>query len=203
MKFLFSLLIFLLPTLSQAQDASNSTPSKLSIKGGFYGNNIHNLGLVGGVDYAIWNKEKYQRNLFNWNEKKLKGNRQILLASDLGFFVDKQTFVGTFFTNGVVFRRTYLNDRDFRIGISPLSVFHSFFAETYKVDENGNIKKQFLPGRTYYAPTLTLGIGRENMKAAKMGWYFDLEMMILSQYNTSILPLISAEFGYRFNFKKQ
>ena len=180
-------------------DKEEMPDARYSFKAGYYGNNIHNPGLVVGADFILWGKEKYRGKLFDRNEKIYKGKRQWIADADAGFFVDPRTFTGSFLTCGIVTKRTYKNQFNYHFGFSPLAFFHTAFPETYNVDEAGNVKKVFLPGRNYYAPTFTWGVGKDAKNKKIDAWYLDLDVMFLSPYNTFVMPLFSVEFGYRFD----
>lgn len=198
-KCLFIIAFLLVSFFVKGEEGEVKANYKYSFKAGYYGNNGHNPGLVVGADYVLWEKEKYKRKLFKPQEKVFQGRKQWLADIDAGFFVDKQTFLGSFVTGGLVYRRIDRNQRNYHFGISPLGYFHAAFPETYKVDETGKVNRVFLPGRNYYTTTFTWGIGREMKRKKLDAWYLDLDLMILSQYNTSVLPLLSLEFGYRFD----
>lgn len=191
--------IILSLVISAFAEDPEAKPPRYSFKAGYYGNNVYNPGLVVGADFVLWEKEKYRKKLFNRKEKIYRGKRQWIADADAGFFIDPRTFTGSFVTCGLLTKRSYRNLFNTHWGFSPLSFFHSAFPETYTIDESGKVKKAFLPGRNYYAPTFTWGIGKEIAKKKIDAWYLDLDMMILLPYNTLLMPLFSLEFGYRFD----
>lgn len=194
MKLVLLLFISFMPLIVHAQKESI-----YSFKVGYYGNNGHNSGLVVGAVYRLFESEKFKHNLFDWDQKELRGYKQLWLDCDAGFFVDWGSFTGIFVTSGFKFVRKYLNGSNYHLVFSPISFFRSSFVETYEVLDGGDVKKVFLPGRNYYAPTFTMGIGAGLNKKKLDAWYLDVESTLLSRYNASVLPLIAIEFGYRFD----
>ena len=65
------------------------------------------------------------------------------------------------------------------------------------------MEKVFLPGRGYYAPSISVGIGKQRPGKKITGRYFNINFMLRTPYNADILPAFNFEYGYRFNFKKK
>lgn len=92
--------------------------------------------------------------------------------------------------------------KQFSIAFNPLGYYRSFLPETYEV-AGDNVGKVFLPGRGYYAPSISVGIGKQRKGKKITGRYFNINFMLRKPYNAGTLPAFNLQYGYRFNFKKK
>lgn len=199
-KYIFAYL--LLSTLSlNAQDKTTTTfldrtEFKISYSGTIFWNN----GLVVGAEY-LW-KEKVK--IKNRKRGKRTNTHQFLLNGNLGFTTNfsTKTDTGVFTNYGITWRRTNKKGKQFSIELNPFGYYRSFLPETYKV-EGDNVEKVFLPGRSYYAPSLSIGLGKLRKDKKLTGSYFNLNFMLRTPFNAGTLPSISFQYGYRFNLKKK
>lgn len=186
---------------SENEKVIDSTHSFLEItefKLGYFGNSLWNPGLSSGAEYLIREKVRIK-------ERK-RGNKtisnQLLLNGNLGFYWDPRSHVGVFTNYGITWRRTNNKGKQISVEFNPLGYERSFLPETYEV-KNGEVDKVFLPGRSYYAPSLSLGFGRLRKGKKLTASYFNINFKLLTPYNTGSLPQISFNYGYRFKLKKK
>jgi len=186
------------PSTTKLQE--NSFLDKTEFKLGYSGSILWNNGLNFGAEY-LW-KEKLK------TKDRKRGTRtnihQFLLNGNLGFTTNffSRTDTGAFTNFGMTWRRTNKKGKQFSIEFNPLGYYRSFLPETYKV--NGDVVgKVFLPGRSYYAPSISVGIGKLRKDKKLTGRYFNVNLMYRTPYNAGTLPSISLQYGYRFNFKKK
>jgi hypothetical protein len=172
------------------------TEFKVSYSGNIFWNNGLNLG----AEYLL---KKYTK-----VKSRKRGQRtnthQFLLNGTLGFTTNFSTKTDTgIFTNyGVTWRRTNKKGKQFNIAFNPLGYYRSFLPETYEVNGD-NVDKVFLPGRGYYAPSISIGIGKQRPGKKITGRFFNVNLMLRTPYNAGTLPAINFEYGFRFNFKKK
>ena len=191
-------------TLSlNAQDKINDRASFLDrteFKVGYSGNLIWNNGLNFGAEYLWKEHEKIKER----TRGKRTNTHQFLLNGNLGFTTNFATKTDTgLFTNfGVTWRRTNKKGKQFSIELNPLGYYRSFLPETYEV-KGDKVHKVFLPGRGYYAPSLSIGLGKLREGKKLTGRYFNVNLMLRTPYNAGTLPSISLQYGYRFNLKKK
>ncbi|MFT6998196.1 MAG: hypothetical protein ACJAQ4_001956 [Cryomorphaceae bacterium] len=199
--------IFILLCLSalhmHAQDQTDTSASFLDrtdFKVGYTGNIAWNNGLSFGGEYR-W-KESVK------TKEKKRGKKtvthQLLWNGNLGFtnnFFTK-TDAGVFTNYGLTWRRTNAKGRQWSLEVNLLGYYRSFLPETYEV-KGDDVSKIFLPGRSYYAPSLSIGFGKYRKEKKLTAWYFNANLMLLTPYNAGTLPLVSLQYGYRFNFKKK
>ena len=173
---------------------------RTEFKVNYFGNIFWNNGLNVGAEYAlaeivkVKNRERGQRTNVH----------QFLLNGNLGFTTNfsSKTDTGVFTNYGVTWRRTNKKGKQFSIQLNPLGYYRSFLPETYEVIGD-NVEKVFLPGRGYYAPSISVGIGKQRLDKTLSGRYFNINFMLRTPYNAGSLPAFNFEYGYRFNFKKK
>ncbi|GAA3607882.1 hypothetical protein Q4Q39_10300 [Flavivirga amylovorans] len=180
--------------------SSRSFLDRTEFKVSYFGNTFWNNGLVFGTEY-LW-KEKQKTK--NRKRGQRTNTHQFLLNGNLGFTTNFSTKTDTgIFTNyGVTWRRTNKKGKQFSITVNPLGYYRSFLPETYEV-KGDQVDKVFLPGRGYYAPSISVGIGKQRKGKKLTGRFFNINFMLRTPYNAGALPAFNFQYGYRFNFKKK
>lgn len=192
------LLIYTINLKAQSQRDNSSFLNKTEFKVGYYGNLIWNNGINFGAEY-VW-KEKVK--------EKRKGSKtithQLLFNGSLGystnFTVKTENSLRTYY--GLIWRRTSPKRWQLNVELNPLGYYRSFLPETFEVNGDEVSKVKF-PGRSYYAPSFAIGIGRLRKEKKLSGWYLNLNVALKTPYNAGTLPMLSLQYGYRFNFKKK
>jgi hypothetical protein len=201
-KLLTSLLIFCITSIA-AQELVTADPSffdQTEFKVGYTGNIFWNNGLNFGAEY-LW------KEIISTKERK-RGERtnthQFLFNGNLGVTTNfaTPTVTGVFTNYGLTWRRTNKKGKQFSIEFNPLGYYRSFLPETFEVNGD-NVDKVFLPGRGYYAPSLSIGLGKLRNGKKRSASYFNLNFMLRTPFNAGTLPSVSFQYGYRFNFKKK
>ena len=180
--------------------ASLSFLDRTEFKVSYFGNIFWNNGLNFGAEYFLKEIKKVK----NRKRGQRTNMHQFLLNGNLGFTTNfaSKTDTGVFTNYGVTWRRTNKKGKQFSIELNPLGYYRSFLPETYKVTDD-HVEKVFLPGRGYYAPSISVGIGKQRPGKKITGRYFNINFMLRTPYNADILPAFNFEYGYRFNFKKK
>ncbi|MEZ4849546.1 MAG: hypothetical protein R3B93_13190 [Bacteroidia bacterium] len=137
----------------------------------YYGNNLWNPGLKAGAE-KIW-KEKEST-----NKKGKTRYHQTTLNGNFSFYIDPASHTGVFTDVGLTYRKFYANDWFYSVGISPIGIYRSFLAQTYQVNTSGEIKKVTLPGRFYFSPSGSIGLGKK-LKNSSNGWFARVNIMLL------------------------
>lgn len=129
---------------------------------------------------------------------------QFLFNGTLGFTTNfsSETDTGIYTNFGLTWRRTNKKGKQFSIALNPFGYYRSILPETYEVSGD-NVNKVFLAGRGYYAPSLSIGIGKKRKDKVRSGSYFNINFMLKTPYNAGTLPSFSLQYGYRFNFSKK
>lgn len=201
-KYIFTLLYLFALSLSAQDkiDADTSFLDKTEFKVGYSGNIIWNNGLNLGTEY-LW-KEKVKTKERRGKQK--RNTHQLLLNGNLSFTTNFATTTDTgVFTNyGLTWRRTNTKGKQISIEYNLLGYYRSFLPETYEVNGD-NVNRVFLPGRSYYAPSISYGFGKLRKGKKLTGRYFNINFMWRTPYNAGTLPSISFQYGYRFGFKKK
>ncbi len=163
----------------------------------YFANFIFNPGLKFGVEslYAERQKTKIKKRKGKEFEKVITKER--LLNGDIGFYIVPKGHVGVFTSYGIMLRRSNSKNKQFIFKFNPLGYLRSFYPETYEV-KGGDVNKVFLPGRGYYAPSISVGLGKIRTKKKLSARFINLNFMMLVPYNTNVLPIVSIEYGYRF-----
>ncbi|MCC5931368.1 MAG: hypothetical protein JJU28_19120 [Cyclobacteriaceae bacterium] len=178
--------------------AATSSSQTATLNLSYHGNNLWNPGLNVGVEQPWLVTSKLNR-----KEKPL--TLETYLNADLGFFTDysRQTPV---FTHFGINKRRYRDDKGgfhYQFGFSPVGIYRSFLPETWEYTVNGTVEKVFLPGRWYFAPVLSFGMGKLRQGQPGTGWFLEMNITTLMPYNTYIMPLLNIKAGYRIPMKKQ
>ncbi|AUP77328.1 hypothetical protein [Flavivirga eckloniae] len=206
---LISFLLFILKVgFAQNLEGTNNLTTPLSksfldrteFKASYFGNIFWNNGLVFGAEYLLKEHVKTK----NRKRGQRTNTHQFLLNGNLGFTTNfsSKTDTGVFTNYGLTWRRTNKKGKQFSIAFNPLGYYRSFLPETYKVNGD-NVEKVFLPGRGYYAPSISVGIGKQRKGKKITGRYFNINLMLRTPYNAGTLPAFNFQYGYRFNLKKK
>jgi len=164
----------------------------------YNGNILYNPGLLLGVEQVVREKVK-SKTVGDLVRNKY---RQHVIDAKLGFYVDNPTHWAVY--NNFQYSMRWLSHRNFftQLSLGP-GVMRTFLPETYKVSDSGDIEKVTLPGRFYFTPAFSVGIGKSRKKVDRAGWQIKLHTFWLVNYNKGVLPQIYIELGYRFKNKKQ
>jgi len=183
---------------AQTQTNNSSFLDRTEFKVGYFGNLLWDNGLNFGAEY-LW-KEKIKIKERKRGEKTI--THQLLFNGSMGYSTNfsNKTDNGLSTYLGLIYRRTNLKGRQLSLEINPLGYYRSFLPETYEV-KGGNVSKVRFPGRSYYAPSIAIGFGKFRKAKKRSGSYFNLRYTIRTPYNAGALPILSLEYGYRFNFK--
>lgn len=185
---------------AQSQSDSPSFLYKTDFKVGYYGNLLFDNGLNLGAEYAWKEMEKIK--------EKRKGQKtishELLFNGVLGYSTNftNQTDNGLTTQYGLIWRRTNPKGRQFTVEFNPVGYYRSFLPETFEVIGDKVSKVRF-PGRSYYAPSIAVGIGKLLSENWHPGRYLKLNCTFRTPYNAGTLPSFTLQFGHRFNFKKK
>ncbi len=173
---------------------------RTEVKVGLVGTVFWNNGLSVGAEY-LW---KENRKTKTRRGKERTNTHQFLFNGNLGFVTNfsSKTDTGAYTNYGLTWRRTNKKGKQFHIELNPLGYYRSFLPETYEV-MGDEVDKVFLPGRGYYAPSLSVGIGRQRKGKVRSGSYFNINYTMITPYNSGALPTFSFQYGFRFNFKNK
>jgi hypothetical protein len=153
-----------------------------------------------GTEYLWGEKVKNKER----RDKQKKITHQILFNGNLTLTnnFSSKTDAGIFTNYGLTWRRTNTKERQISVTVNPLGYYRSFMPETYEI-KGDEVKKVFLPGRNYYAPSFSIGFGKLRKGKKLTGRYFNINLMYRTPYNAGTVPSIYFQYGYRFNFKKK
>ena len=207
MKITITTLLLLFSIFSQVSAQTDSLTKKfqlekLSFNASYYGETMWYPGVKLGAEYILFEKKKEK--IKNRKKKgtftKIKTN-QFIITGNLGYYWQPHNY-GSLFTNfAILYRRTAHKGFQYNLGLSPLGLNTFFFNETYKVSDNGEVTKAFLSTRSFYSPSIIMGLGH-TMKGRLTAWYLNLHITGLLPYNNAVNFLAVLEFGFRFNIKK-
>ena len=207
---LLLLCLFQFTVFCFGQNNSKNQTTNILLSQHFWDRAEFKVGLVGTV---FWSNGLSIGTEYLWKEnektKTRKGKvrtniHQFLFNGNLGFVTNfsSKTDTGAYTNLGLTWRRTNKKGKQFSIELNPLGYYRSFLPETYEV--NGDeVDKVFLPGRGYYAPSLSVGIGKQRKGKVRSGSYFNINYTMRTPYNAGALPTFSLQYGFRFNFKNK
>jgi len=185
---------------SSSTEMPSSFLDRTEFKVGVTGTILWSNGLQTGAEY-LWKetiKTKFKRG------KERTTSHQFLLNGNLGVTTSfsNKTDTGAFTNYGMTWRRTNKKGKQFIIEVNPLGYYRSFLPETFKVSGD-KVKKVFLPGRGYYSPSLSVGIGKRRKDKVRSGSYFNVNYTLRTPFNAGTLPAFNLQYVWRFNFKKK
>lgn len=203
MKKYFFAFLYLSSLCLSAQDIRDPATTFLDrteFKVGYTGRILLYNGLNVGAEY-LW-KEKV--NLKNRRSKQKTITHQFLLNGNISFTTNFATNTdAAIFTNyGLTWRRTGNKGRQISIEFNPLGYSRSLLPETFAVNGD-DVEKVSFPGRSYYTPSLSVGIGKLRKGKSLTGSYFNINLMWRTHFNGGTLPSVSLQYGYRFKLKKK
>jgi hypothetical protein len=201
---LLPLLFFLFQFTVKSQQTNTQLSEhfwdRTEFKVGFVGTVFWSNGLSVGAEYLWKENEKTKTR----KGKERTNTHQFLFNGNLGFVTNfsSKTDTGAYTNFGLTWRRTNKKGKQFSIELNPLGYYRSFLPETYKVNGD-SVDKVFLPGRGYYAPSLSVGIGKQRKGKIRSGSYFNINYTMRTPYNSGALPTFSLQYGFRLNFKNK
>lgn len=185
-SFLITLLIVFFAGISSGQES----PPKITMNIGYNGNNFWKPGFNVGFDVIHGIENGNTRNGDTYIRHKF-------FNADFGFYADPGSHTGVFTHVGINHRKFREDQLNFNIGISPIGLYRSFLPEASQIDDNEEISDVPSPGRFYYAPVVTLGMGKFQNNRPGTGWFFEIDIMTLIPFNNSIKPILSTKLGWR------
>lgn len=199
-KHIFVYLLLFALSLKAQDKTTNSLLDKMEFKIGYSGTIFWANGLTVGTEY-LW-KEKVK--IKNRKQGKRTNTHQFFFNGNLGFATNfsTKTDTGVFTNYGITWRRTNTKGKQFSVELNPLGYYRSFLPETYEVN-GANVNKVTLPGRSFYAPSICIGVGKLRKGKKLTGRYINLNLMLRTPFNAGTLPAVFLQYGYRFNLKKK
>ena len=185
---------------AQVQDSVSYTNS-VTYNISYFGYNLIKPGLKAGVNFNLRNRtiEKFTTKKSGKIIDK-SGEGQWLAGSAVGFFW-QPGHISVFNYYEISYKRLRSANQTFNIvGFGP-GIYRSVYPETYEVGEDGQVQKKTLSGRTYFAPVVSFGSGKNINNPLFQSWQFCTNLMFLFDYNTGIVPLLSFELTFNFNQK--
>lgn len=209
-----SLLILLfyafLNTTCNGQQKSKSETSNTQLPQSFFDRTEFKVGYSGtifwanglnlGAEYLL--KESHKTK--DGKRGQRTNTHQFLFNGNLALTTNfaNKTDTGLLTNIGLIWRRTNKKGKQFSIAVNPLGYYRSFLPKTYEV--NGDeVDEVFLPGRGYYAPSISVGIGKQRKGKKITGRYLNVNFMLRTPYNAGALPSFSLQYGFRFHLKKK
>jgi len=172
----------------------------------YFGNMTFHPGVRGSLEkkWKVSHKHKLK-------SKKRKGeftlskSRELLPTAGIGFYVHPRHYGALFVDGGLKFRKSRSKSykksvKRWHIG-TGMGIYRSFLPETYEVKDD-KIKKVFLAGRTYFYPYFEFGSERSWRKNPNHAYFVAVNTLFLMPYNTTVMPLLNLQIGYRFKFDK-
>lgn len=185
-NFLFVMVLSLVFSGLRAQDGV----PKLTLNLSYYGNNIWNPGFNAGLDFTHGMENGSSR-------KGSEYTRQKFINLDAAFFVDPGSHAGLLIHSGFNHRKYQEDKINLHIGGSPLGLFRTFLPESNETSSNGNDNKPSLSGRYYFAPTLSLGIGKFRNNMPGTGWFFNVDITSLLPNRDYVMFMVNTRLGLR------
>lgn len=167
----------------------------------YFGATATHPGLKVGLQHTLHRKdfEKFKR-----SGREVKKRKELLVTYHVGFFHHPR-FNTTVFVNGEFgFRRVHKNGNKFEalLGIGALRTFLG--ADTYLVQDNGQVKRVRGAGQWGILPSLAIGFGKDLGFTKNKVWAYHLRPSVYFQipYNHTFLPHFVLEAGVTYRLSK-
>ena len=161
----------------------------------YFGNNAWNSGL--SISASQSRSADSIKRLIGTDKKWVEKSYQV----SGGFYNDRNAYSAVFANAGFYRRRIRRNGWLNITELKPLGVYRSFLPETFRVNDRGEVSAVQLPGRFYYSPSASIGMGKYSKKRPKNYWHVDANLMLLLPYNTYVMPLVNLQVGYNFSLQ--
>ena len=199
------LLLFCLYTpfcFGQTEEAASTNP-EFQWAATYLHNGTVNPGFQVNGTWVFKENIKIKKNagLINRQQK-----RQFILESRLGFYWDPLSHISLFnqylFSYRWVFEKEGSPQKNWALaaGIGP-GYQRNFYAETYEVNANNQVKKLKSASRGFVSSTLDVHFIRARKNKRFSAWILGFNNTFLYNYNATIAPINNFYFGFRFNFK--
>lgn len=165
------------------------------INGSLQMTNIAYPGLNAEFEKVYINKDKTKTT----KKGKIRNkSRQILGAISAGFYIHPNSHVGIISTCDLKYQK--LTHSQFYYNTSVGFGFNTnFLGETYRVDDEGAVKRIPLASASYLTPHFQLSAGRQFKKSKVVDAFFVRQnVYYLLFYNYTHVPVFNTELGLRF-----
>jgi len=168
----------------------------LHYKGSLLGNQLIYPGLNIQAEKTFASKEKTKPRK---HDKVWIKQRNLIATIDLGAYCHPKMFTALINTYGIKYQKITKRSWFYEAGLG-FGYVRTFLPETYKVKDDGTVKKVFLPGYTYFTPKLDFTWGRQFKKPFLINQLFiKASAFYLLHYNYTNLPTYSVELGMGIN----
>jgi hypothetical protein len=161
----------------------------------YYGETITHYGLKAAYDYTLATHVKSRNG----------ARKELLVAPGLAVYRHPHNHWGVVVSPELLYRRTGARGGLLEAGVSP-SYFRYFLAgTTYEVNEQGELDKVPLAGRSAFLPTIFVGVGRDLRvrQKASFAWYSRLLISQQYHHNAASLTRFALEAGIIKTLKAQ
>ena len=204
MKKLVVLLLIL--CIGMVANAQNKTLGELPINISYFGESGVHPGLKVGVEYPLWQKDKYKKRFFKKREKKIgsKGKRKELYgAGNLAFYNHANNHSGLLLGGELGWRRTKLRKGQTlgaSLGLGYLQRFYNI--DTYQLGSGSTPDQLGLSGRSIVFTSLSVSMGRDLSirKNIPMTWHIKPTLLFQMPYNHTVVPTAALELGITYKF---
>lgn len=203
-SFLLSFTVYTHSDEVKEKDKSNDQYSKYAVGISYFGNMLWNPGFKCNIEYTLWEKIKEKSRLRKGELKTKIRKRELLLLGNIGFYSDPSINTNLFTAVDIAYRRVGTRRNYWQLQLGP-GYFRSFFPETYEVNSDDSVEKVKFPGRSYFAPALSMGYGKELQPKRVLilkNWFVKIGSIFLLPYNNTVLPLLNFEVGCTLHKRK-
>lgn len=165
----------------------------------YYGNNLINPGLQVTGEKLLWEKQKSR---VRRNQSVELSYKQYLFDTNLGFFYDNPTYFALLNSYVIQQREVQEKGKYTSYGVG-LGYIRTFLPETFSVASNGSVTQAKRPGNWYFAPEVTIGLGRLWKRKSSQPWRLQVHALFLTNYNLGPNILFNVEYGYVFGYKSK
>ena len=188
----------LLAGILQAQQTAPLQKGDLGISIAYFGQQVVNPGLKIGAEYCLRSTEK---STISRRGKARVKYRQLLAGLDLGGYRQAATSTNVFLLPGIHYRRTANSGFQYMFGLGA-GAMRSFLPSVFEETSPGTVEEIGVAGRSYFAPFVSLGLGKAFRKSNTLeNIYLKSQNMLLVGYNTTHMPLFNLELGLTINLR--
>jgi hypothetical protein len=188
--FVFLSAAFFLISNSRLHAQDSVEVPKLTLNLSYFGNNIWNPGFNGGLDFTHGVENGETRKGGDYT-------RQKFINLDMGFFVDPGSHAGLLVHSGFNHRKYQKGKLNLHLGGSPLGLFRTFPFDNEGKNATEESSESPISSRFYYAPTLSLGVGKFRNSIPGTGWFFTIDITSMIPNRNYVMFLVNTRLGVR------
>lgn len=171
----------------------------LPLRVSYFGVLLTHPGIKIGSEYPLLKSEKYKIK----NEKLKIKTSQLLVSPNFGFYYHKRNQIGIFINAEIAYQKIHYCSFLWEIALGA-GYLRTFLPNTtYRVDNQGHVKKVLLAGSNYFMPSFSMAVGKRFVKKSNrhLSLFFRPTIFFYLPYNTNKYPAPNIVFEFCLRYE--